>query len=225
MRKWMFFLAALVISTSVSAQYKKAGFFDRGGRTYELGTQLNAFGKGRGTPIGFKIGFGGDRDGKQFFSCWDIQYIPSYKFSFTALDDINGATVNVNGTAKSTLVYAANYNFHLLKNDGETQRVVKPFLGAGFVMTFTGGLKTQDPEDAYYLNQQVIDQPFTVGAGAHAGALIGFTPTLGVKLQAGYNYTFTFNDDFRGTEVKGYSLFPSHPYASLTLRLRVASKE
>ena len=70
------------ICFSLSAQYKKASFFGKEGRTYGLGTQLDAMGDGKGSPVGFAITFGRDRDGKQFFSSWDLQYISSYKFSF-----------------------------------------------------------------------------------------------------------------------------------------------
>ncbi len=55
------------ICFSLSAQYKKASFFGKEGRTYGIGTQLYAMGDGKGSPVGFAITFGRDRDGKQFF--------------------------------------------------------------------------------------------------------------------------------------------------------------
>src|ERR1043165_8772662 len=130
MKKCVPAIVALLLSYSLSAQYKKASFFQKEGRTYEFGTQLYAFGDGKGSPIGFKIGFGRDRDGKQFFSSWELQFIPSYKYSFSTTDE-NNDPVQVNGDSRSQWIYAVHYNYHILKNDDE-ERIIKPFVSAGF---------------------------------------------------------------------------------------------
>src|SRR5690349_1840004 len=90
------------ICFSLSAQYKKASFFGKEGRTYGLASQLHAMGDGKGSPIGYTLTFGRDKDGKQFFSSWELEYIPSYKFSF-GTTDINAETVNISGKSKSHL--------------------------------------------------------------------------------------------------------------------------
>src|SRR5262245_27821033 len=108
-------IIALLLSYSLSAQYKKASFFQKEGRTYEFGSQIYAFGDGKGSPIGFKIGFGRDRDGKQFFSSWELQFIPSYKYSFSTTDE-NNEPVQVDGKSRSQFIYAVHYSYHILKN-------------------------------------------------------------------------------------------------------------
>ena len=221
MKKCIPAIVALLLSCSLSAQYKKASFFQKEGRTYEFGTQLYAFGDGKGSPIGFKIGFGRDRDGKQFFSSWELQYIPSYKFSFSTTDE-NNEPVQVNGDASSQLNYAVHYSYHILKNDDE-ERIVKPFVTAGFNLVFVGGVKgvNYTPESAYGVKKDITDGNFTAGIGGGLGTLINFTPKLGLKLQGGYNYEFNLGDF--DSDAEGYYMFTSHPYVSLSFRIRIVA--
>jgi hypothetical protein len=221
MKKCIPVIIALLLSFSLSAQYKKASFFQKEGRTYEFGSQLYAFGDGKGSPIGFKIGFGRDRDGKQFFSSWELQFIPSYKYSFATTDE-NNDPVQVNGESKSQFIYAVHYNYHILKNDDE-QRIIKPFVTAGFNIVLASGAKTVNytPELAYNIKQDVVGGSFNAGIDGGLGTLINFSPKLGLKLQGGYNAEFNIgNYDFEG---KGYYMFTSHPYVSLSLRIRIVS--
>ena len=219
MKKWMSLTAALLLAFGLSAQYKKASFFQKEGRTYEVGTQLYSFKDGKGSPIGFKIGFGRDRDDKRLFTSWELQFIPSYEYSYSTTDE-NDASVLVNGTSKAQFIYAFNYNYHLL-NNGEEERKVRPFVTAGFNIVIASGAKTENrtPEYAYNLKKEVIGQAFTAGIGGGLGTLINFTPKFGLKLQGGYNYQFHMGTyDFEG---KGYYMFTSHPYVSLSFRLRI----
>jgi len=221
MKKCIPAIIALFLSYCLSAQYKKASFFEKEGRTYELGSQLYAFGDGKGSPIGFKIGFGRDRDGKQFFSSWELQFIPSYKYSFSTTDE-NNEPVQVNGDSRSQFIYAVNYNYHILKND-EEERIIKPFVSAGFNIVIASGAKgvNYTPESAYGLKKDIVDGSFTGGIGGGLGTLINFTPTLGLKLQGGYNYEFNLGN--YDSEAKGYYMFTSHPYVSLSFRIRIVS--
>src|SRR5688572_32831728 len=112
------------ICFSLAAQYKKASFFGKEGRTYGLGTQLYAMGDGKGSPLGFAVTFGRDRDGKQFFSSWELVVIPSYKFSFTTTDD-NDNPITVSGKAKTHFIYGVNYGYFLLKNKEDEERKIR----------------------------------------------------------------------------------------------------
>jgi len=219
MKKWITLTAALLLAFGLSAQYKKASFFDKEGRTYEFGPQLYNFGDGKGSPIGFKIGFGRDRDNKRLFTSWELQFIPSYKYSYHTTDE-NDESVLVNGTSKAQFIYAFHYNYHLLKA-GEEERIVRPFLTAGFNIVIASGAKTENrtPESAYNLKKEVIGQAFSSGIGGGLGTLINFTPKLGLKLQGGYTWEIHMGTyDFSG---KGYYMFTNHPYVSLSFRVRI----
>jgi hypothetical protein len=222
MKKLTLSMAVLFSSLCLCAQYKKASFFGKEGRTYEIGSQMYNFGDGKGSPIGFKIAFGSDQDGKQFFSAWELQYIPSYKYSFTTTDE-NTGSVLVSGKSKNAFVYAVNYGYHLLKND-ESERKVKPYVTAGFNIVISSGVKTQiiTPDDSYNLQKGTSDEQFNFGLSGGLGCMVNFTQKFGLRLQGGYNFQVPIGGDEGYDEV--YRLFTSHTYISAGLRLRIAAK-
>jgi hypothetical protein len=212
----------LFLSYSLSAQYKKASFLSKQGRTYEAGAQLYALGKGQGNPIGYKLAFGRDQDGKQLFSFWELQYIPSYKYAYTTTSTYDNTPVKVNGSTNATLIYALNYGYHLLKNDNPEQKV-KPFVFAGINIVLLGGIKTESSTPEYTYGKKQTNWPdLNTGVGGGLGSLFNFSEKLGLKVQAGYAYMFSLKYEDDGEEK--YTLFGSHPYVSAGLRLRIVSE-
>jgi hypothetical protein len=220
MKKLTLSITVLFLSLYLSAQYKKASFFGKEGRTYEIGTQMYSLGDGKGSPIGFKLGFGSDQDGKQYFYWWDVQYIPSYNYSF-ATTDVFDDKVTVSGKTKGTFIYALHYSLYLLKNDKE-DRKVKPYFTGGLNLVLAHGIKTinMDPESASSPRKLPADEAFNFGLGAGLGFVVNFTQKLGLKLEGGYNYQVPIGGDEDADEV--YHIFNSHVYASAGLRLRIA---
>lgn len=208
------------ICFNLAAQYKKASFFGKEGRTYGLGTQLYAMGDGKGSPLGFAVTFGRDRDGKQFFSSWELAVIPSYKFSFATTDD-NDNPITVNGKAKTHLIYGVNYGYFLLKNKEDEERKVKPYLSAGFNIVMAGGVKETTNNDISYNKKAVPDQNFSAGLRGGLGCLFGFAPRFAVKLDGGYTYQGNISSESFSDDVETYHLFTSHPYASVGIRYRL----
>src|SRR5689334_17200182 len=94
------------------AQYKKASFFEKSGRTYGIGLQMYALGDGKGTVPGVNLSFGRDQEGKRLFSFWELRLIPGYKFKFETLD-LDAEPVTVTGKSKMQLIYALNYGWHI----------------------------------------------------------------------------------------------------------------
>lgn len=225
MKKLIPTLAVLLLSFSISAQYKKASFFGRQGRTYELGAQSYILGDGKGDPIGFKIGFGRDQDGKQFFTSWEIQFIPSYKYSYTTTseDMYSSYPVKVEGKTKSALIYALNYSYYLLNNKN-TERKIKPYVTAGTSVLLAGGIKTETvtPDPYYSIKKQSEWPDFTMGIGGGLGCIFSFTDKLGLKVQGGYEQLLRISSGSYGEET--YYVYNSHPYVSLGLRLRIVSE-
>jgi hypothetical protein len=223
MKKLVTAAIVLLLSFNLSAQYKKAGFFEKEGRTYELGSQIYMMGEGNGNSIGYKIGFGRDKDGKRLFSNWEIAYIPSHEYSYTTLDE-NDAPVSVTGHSKSTWVYGANYNFHLLKNEAENKNKFQPFLGIGFNLLVSSGIKdeTHFPDQFSYTKRYTSDGAFSFGLNGGVGCLVNFTPMLSLKVQGGYSHQFNYSESAGGDD-KPFYLFDSFSFASLGVRLRIAN--
>ncbi|TMI85641.1 MAG: hypothetical protein E6H08_22250 [Bacteroidetes bacterium] len=209
-----------IICFGLAAQYKKASFFGKEGRTYGIGSQLYALGDGKGSPIGFAVTFGRDREGKQFFSSWELQYLPSYKFSFETTD-YNDEPITVNGAAKAHLIYAVNYGYHLLKN--EEDKKIKPYVSAGFNIVMMGGIKSDNNNS--YDNKKVLgSQTFSAGLKGGVGVFYNFSPKFSLKLDGGYNYQFNMDID-EGGDYTNYFLFTSHPYVSAGIRFRLTREE
>lgn len=216
MKKINLTLLVLIIGLSGFAQYKKANYFGKEGRTYGIGTRFYSLGDGRGTPMGYVLSFGRDVDGKQFFSGYEFQYIPSYKFEF-GTTDYNGAKVTVQGKTKGQLVYAVNYGYYLLKNKDE--RKIKPYLTAGMNAKLFGGVKESSSEGG---DEKIVPDPqFSIGVGGGAGCVFYVTSWLGLYAEGGYSYQFNISADASGDNA--YWLFPKHSYVSAGLRFRIAN--
>ena len=217
MKKIAFTLLLFSLYAGASAQYKKASFFEKTGRTYGLGAKLYALGDGKGTPIGFYAAFGRDQDGKRLFTFWEIQYIPSYKFSLNT-KDVYDAPITVQGKTRSHFIYDYNFGYHLLKSEGEAPKL-QPYLTAGFNLVIFGGVKeiSNDNSD----NKTIVaEKPFSVGIGGGAGCFYNITPGFALKLEAGYTLQGNVNtDDQSNTDT--YYMFTKHPYVSAGVRFRV----
>jgi len=221
MKNFIPVLIALLLCVSVSAQYKKASFFEKEGRTYELGSRAYFLGDGRGTPVGFSIGFGRDRGGKRFFSAWEIQIIPSYKYSYSTVDE-NNDPIHRDGRAKTHWIYAVNYGYHLLNN--EEPRKVQPYVVAGINIVMAGGVREETETQGYYGYPQRNTAYSAFSAGIHGGlgCLVNLNSTLSLKVQSGYDAQWNVDgEEFMDNTVKPYYMFPSHVYASVALRVRV----
>lgn len=212
-----------LICFSLSAQYKKASFFGKEGRTYGLASQLHAMGDGKGSPIGYTLTFGRDRDGKQFFSSWELELLPSYKFSFTTTDE-NDEPITVSGKTKTHLIYGVNYGFFLLKNKEDEERKIKPYLSAGFNIVVLGGAKEINNNAIGYNKKAVPDQNFSMGFRGGLGCLIGLAPKFALKLDGGYNYQLNVSSETFSEDVETYHLFSKHPYASVGIRYRLTKE-
>lgn len=222
MKNFVTALSVLFMTCSLSAQYKKASFFEKQGRTYELGSRMYMLGEGKGNPIGYSIGFGRDRGGKRFFSSWEIQMIPSFKYAYTTADE-NNDPVYKNGSTKTMWIYSPNYGFHLLKN--EEGRMVQPYVLAGLHILVAGGIKEETETQGYgYPQRNTSDQTISVGLSGGLGCLVNLNSTFGLKIQGGYDHQFNMSANYWDDETKPYYLFTSHPYVSLALRLRIKTE-
>lgn len=222
MKKTSFTLLFIFLCFSLMAQYKKASFFGKEGRTYGLGAQLFALGDGKGSPIGYTLSFGRDREGNQFFSSWELTFIPSYKFAFSTTD-VNDDPIAVSGKTKPHFIYALNYGYHLLKNESEEQKL-KPYVTAGFNFVLMGGV--DEAVNNNYDNKKVaVDRNFGAGAGGGLGLLVNFAPRFSFKAEGGYRYQLNISLDDYIDEGNSYNVFTSHPYISAGIRFRISSDQ
>lgn len=219
MKKLTFILLLLFLYAGAFAQYKKASFFEKSGRTYALGSRVSALGDGKGSPVGFYIAFGRDQDGKRWFTNWDLQYIPGYSFTKDVLDRDKVPTTVV-GKSRAQFIYGFNWGYHLIKGEGE-QPVVQPYLTAGFNFVISGGVK-EVTDNAYSSDPYIADRSFGCGIGGGGGVVFNLNSWFGLTLAAGYNLQGNIGIQADHSK-KQYHMYTSHPYATAGVRFRVSS--
>lgn len=222
MKKIGISMALLLAVTVVTAQYKKASFFEKTGRTYGINGKLHAMGDGKGSPIGVNLSFGRDQDGKRVFTYWDLSYVPGYKFTFNTATE-NGDPVTITGKSRAQIGYALNWGYHLLKNE-EKPKVIQPYLTWGINFILFGGAKDIS-EDDYHSNDKVVSQKsFTCGLGGGAGIIFNVTPGFGFKVEGGYTYLANLSLNLAEDANDYYHMYTSHPYVTAGVRFRIVSE-
>jgi len=221
MKKCTLFLFLLCLCTGLSAQYKKASFFEKTGRTYGISTKLYAFGDGKGSPLGFTLSFGKDQENRRLFTFWDLSYIPGYSFTLKT-SDVNGSPVTVTGKSKFQIVYAYNWGYHLLKNEN-TEQKLQPYLTAGINALVLGGVKEVSDNNYNDNAKMVADRSFTAGINGGAGCLFNITPGFAIKLEGGYTYLANLTLD-ENIEKDAYHMYTSHAYVTAGIRFRISSE-
>lgn len=216
MKKINVTLLVLLISLSGIAQYKKASYFGKDGRTYGLGTRIYNLGGYSGTVLGYTLSLGKDSDGKQFFSGQEAQFIPSYKVQLMVLD-VSGGYKSMNFTTKLQFLYGINFGWFLLNNDN-SERKVKPYVNFAIGVKFTGGIK----ETYDFTDEIAADLPFSINLNGGAGLIYYMKPWLGLKAEGGYSYQNSLSNSGRDQK-ESYAL-PNHTYVNAGLVFRIISK-
>jgi hypothetical protein len=212
-------MAILLAGTHVDAQYKKASFLSRSGRTYDVGFSGRFLGDG-GTLPGVYYSYGSDR-GKRIFHWFDLELLLPTKFSYQTVDKSESQIpVTVTGKSKLGLVY--RYNFACYLTDVEnSESKFKPFATLGINFLFFGGTAKSYEVSPEYANptKMVGTSNFSYGANAGLGGIYELSDKLGLKVVAGYNMQGVVDgNDYISEGYTTYKVLPSHPYITVGLR-------
>jgi hypothetical protein len=220
MKRIITLLAILLITISVSAQYKKASFFKKNGSTYELGSDMYMLGKQRANPLGIKFAYGKETEGKHIFHSWDFIFVTPFSYNYTTTEIDNNNQISVHGTSSPAAIIGYNFGYYLLKN--ESGQKLKPFVAAGLNLVIT--TYTQDETfsggSGYNNKMETSQESMGMGCSIGAGAMYNFGKKLGLKFQGGYAKQGNVATESY-SDVEQFFLFTDHPYISLTLRLSV----
>jgi hypothetical protein len=219
MKNLTFTFLLAVLCTGAFAQYKKASFFEKEGRTYGLGARLSALGDGKGSPVGFYAAFGRDQGGKRLFTWWDLQIIPGYNFSKEVIDNTSEETTTVTGKSRMQIIYGYNWGWHFIKSEGEMPKL-QPYLTAGFNFGILGGVKEMS-DNGYDTEPTIAERSFSCGIGGGAGLIFNINSWFALQASAGYTLqgNIALESDHTG---KHYHMYTSHPYVSGGVRFRVS---
>lgn len=225
MKKTQTLLLLLLATVMVQAQYKKASFFSKGGRTYALGTTAHVMGDGKGTPVGFYFSWGRDKTESHFFRWSELVAIPPYKYKYTTMASSytnpgNKIPVTFSGKSDFHLVYNFNVGYHLLDRS-EEEKKIQPFVFLGFNVVLLSGETYPDISSDYYdWEKDVNSNVFSFGFRGGIGAIYNFTDKIGLKADLGYNHQINFDATDNGTEASSYYIFTKHPLLSVGVRFR-----
>lgn len=229
MKKTLVTMALILVALNVSAQYKKVSFFTKEGRTYGIGTSFLMMGDGNGSPLSIDFTFGKDGDSK-FFSFSELKIIPGHKFSYTttALTYSNKTTsYEVNEKTGLMVNYWMNLGYYFIKPSEKAK--LQPYVTAGAGILGGGGEKDSDDGTAYNalvkgmlrLDKTPTEGIITVGLRGSVGCLYNFTPSVALKVDAGYSYAFLKSYD----EATQFATYVNHPYVGVGVRFKMLGKE
>ena len=213
--KKLFLLAVLFSAITTSqAQYKKASFLNKKGRTYDLGTVGRFLGGGNSAGVGFYFSYGKERSNKRLFHWFDLEFALAHKFSYatTAILAYGSTTtipVTVSGKTDASLAYRYNLAYYILDNGNEDNKIL-PFVNAslGVVFPFTNRIDyTVSPTTVFAPTKSVrsIGGAWTAGIGA--GAMYRVNNKFAIK----FNTTYYGVLSSEGTKSNGDEVFKTLP--------------
>lgn len=213
------FLAIL----QTNAQYKKASFLKKKGRTYDLGLTSRILGGGNSAAMGFSFGYGKERSDKRLFHWWDLDLILGNKFKYNTTTNVfTGSTqvvkpVSVSGKTPTSLAWRYNLAYFILDNGNEDNKIL-PFvdLSVGILLPIKGKtIFTTSPIVTSSLEKEVQTQPLGYSAGMGVGAIYKVNSGFGVKFCATYYGLLTSEDTNANSGINYFKTLPNHVSVSV----------
>ena len=239
MKKINLLLALAILTTIANAQYKKASFLNKDGRTYDLGISPHFLSNSSATAMGILFSYGRDKGNNRIFHWYDLELILPTTFKYTTngttYDNNTNAYVtipNVHVTGKSTtqLIWRYNFAYYLLNNQDEKNKLL-PFVSAGINWCLSGaspsGVLTVDNNASVYdLDKYPAPVSLSVGADVAAGAIYDITKVIGAKILLGYNFQKNYHSSLSGSSLQSeyYYFLDNHLYGSIGIRFRMDNK-
>jgi hypothetical protein len=222
--KKLFLLAVLFSAiTTAQAQYKKASFLNKEGRTYEFGTSLNFLNKVKSNALDLHIGFGREANSRRGFHWYDFRFMPKYNFQINSVGQLNnsGISVPVVVSGKSNALFSINYNYgrFLIDNSNENNKVL-PFakFNIGWGASY-GIIDYKTSPNASSINDDFAEYNSALTVGAGFGLTYKVSKTIGIKALGTYNFVYSLeNKDNDVFDLFYYVTYPAHPSVSLSVR-------
>lgn len=227
MKKIWMVLFAFVLLTNADAQYKKASFFTKDGRVYELGVVNSLFSNREGkAPL--SIFYSNSIEaGKNFSFFSDIEFMLKSKFSYTATynDPItyNSVTGKVIANRGSALVLKYGVQYRFAQADAENEKLV-PYLRLALAVAYDFGASNPVNEkgESIYPDPEINSTAAFLGAEAGGGISYYFTKNLGIRAGVAYRPGVTLASGFASGNI--YNSFISHPMVSVSLKYKIFSE-
>lgn len=230
--KRLIFTGVLSLAFVMSfAQYKKASFLNKEGRTHELGTNFSFIGNGGGSPV-LSVVYSGSLEGEKKLSLFsDIELMMKGKLGFNAQYYNNlGVTTTGKLTGETPMYllikYGVQYRFVNGESGDDAKLVPYARLGLLYGIGFSTDYKLKDKDGNSVSpgnsTPATPDHESPFGLEGGAGVTYYFAKNFGIK--AGFNYRtfFHISGINEGSSTSGiYYPLKSHPGISIALKYRI----
>jgi hypothetical protein len=225
MKKNFLIALSVLLSINVHAQYKKASFLTKKGRTYDIGGAGHFISEGHSSVPGIIYSYGKENSEKRIFHWFDLELLMPAKFSYKTEEFTTKTPVTVSGKSKLGLIYRYNLAYYLINNSNPDNKLL-PFVTGGLNWVITSGNANEVymPNISTDVKKKFMVSDGNLGASFGVGSVYNITSTFGLKLTAGYSYQLNVNAGEDSYKSEGYSLyyvFPNHPYVTLGVRFRM----
>lgn len=223
MKKILTLTLCCFVSVTLCAQYKKAGFFDKEGRTYELGTNFSFLGLTESPAVSLLYSASLETS-KKLSGFMDLELMLPSKFHYYAQYNVNGTPTSgmIAGQIPNVLLikYGAQYRFINPEKAEETKLVPYARLGllGGFIFSNNYKLKAAngDEIEQYNLSPTPPQEMSSFwGLEGGIGATYYFTEKFGLKVGGMYRRIFTVK-----SQVETGTFIPIDSHAGITVALK-----
>jgi hypothetical protein len=219
MKKLFLFGVLFSSITTSQAQYKKASFLNKKGRTYDLGLTSRVLGGGNSVALGLNFSYGKERSDKRLFHWWDLDYTMGNKYNYNTTTKVytGGSSafvetpIKVSGKTGSNLAWRYNLAYFILNNGNEDNKLL-PFvdLSVGLILSMQSKLEyTTSPIVNAVPQKLVLPDVGGWSAGIGAGAIYKVNAGFGIKLSATY-YGVLSTESKDGSNRDIFRTLPNH---------------
>lgn len=226
MKKISLVFVLVVFAGFAMGQYKKAGYFEREGRTYNIGATAHMLGDGKRVPVGFYVGGGKDKPDKRLFRWYEFEFIPKFKYSYQTTgissNTFQEVPVFVSGKSKNHFIYNYNVGYHFSDRSEEEPRF-QPFVYLGINLILSGRADYPDYGEVYDVKKNVGTEGLNFGLRGGAGLTAKITDVLEIKTLAGYNWHYdTEKPDAPDGEI--FRIYNSNFFISTGVQFRMRER-
>ena len=229
MKKNLLFALVILLCLNLDAQYKKASFLSRPGRTHEIGFFGHFISDNGLTVPGIAYSYGRERAGKKIFHWFDMEFLLPTKFSYNTREFTTKEPIRVSGKSNLGFLYRYNFAYYLADNSNRETKVL-PFVTAGLHFILFGGELRPDrttfsPATSTDVEKQPIYDNLNMGASIGLGGIYKLSAAVGIKATARYSYEYNSDsgttNDWKSQGYSVYKFYGSHPYVSVGIRFIV----
>ncbi len=211
----------VVSCIAANAQYKKASFFNKNGRIYDIGIKARMqFGERKPAP-GIFMSFGKQNASKHISHWYDLEFNFPTKFDYaTEGGDPGDITRPVRVKGRTIWDYSLRYNFvYFFKKDDEEDVKFLPFINltVGYLSSPNEDApKFTTTPDVYAVRKSPDQWPGAFVGGGGAGFVYMLTESAGLRVSANYLKKIPAN------EASDDTFYPvgDHPIIQVAYRIR-----